>query len=147
MNKLLTMAILSLIACSAHSFAAEEKAEAFSLETMISPSGTKGILSVEVINENNFSSMIGQGISVVDFFATWCNPCKMYAPVFAKVAAEMEGTLNFYKIDLEQAQRISQQMGVKSIPTTIIFKDGVKVATKVGFLNEETLRTFIKDNL
>jgi len=67
---------------------------------------------------------------VVDFFATWCGPCKLIAPMLDQLAGEFEGTAKIVKLDVDQAKEIAIQYGVKSVPTLVFFKDG-EIADKV----------------
>ena len=69
---------------------------------------------------------------LVDFFATWCGPCKMMAPVIDEVAAEKAGSISVYKIDIDDNPDIAQQYGVMSIPTFIVFKNGQPAAKTLG---------------
>lgn len=65
-----------------------------------------------------------EGPVLVDFFATWCGPCKMMAPVIDEIATEMEGKAGVYKLDVDQAPEVAQKYGVMSIPTLIVFENG-----------------------
>ena len=69
---------------------------------------------------------------LVDFFATWCGPCKMMAPVLDEIAAEKAGQISVYKIDVDENPDIAQKYGVMSIPTFIAFKGGQEVAKTLG---------------
>lgn len=69
---------------------------------------------------------------LVDFFATWCGPCKMMAPVIDEVAADMEGTAKVYKLDIDEAPEVAQKYGVMSVPTFIVFKGGEVAAQTIG---------------
>ena len=69
---------------------------------------------------------------LIDFFATWCGPCRMMAPVIDEVAAEKAGAASVYKIDVDECPEIAQQYGIMSIPTFIVFKGGVPAAKTLG---------------
>ena len=69
---------------------------------------------------------------LVDFFATWCGPCKMMAPVIDEIAAEKAGSAYVYKLDVDQAQQIAAQYGVMSIPTLILFENGQATKKVIG---------------
>ena len=71
-------------------------------------------------------------LTFVDFFATWCGPCKMIAPFIEEVAEEYEGKAVVAKIDVDEAQEIAAEYGISSIPTVILFKDGAPIHTEVG---------------
>lgn len=98
---------------------------------------------VEELNDNNFKSKISKGYSIVDYYATWCGPCRVYGPTFTKVADEMYGSLSFYKVNVDTAGKTVNQANVRSIPTTILYKNGVEVKRMIGSLTEESLRDFI----
>lgn len=84
---------------------------------------------------------------VVDFWAAWCGPCKMMAPVFSEVARQMMGRAQFVKIDTEQEQQLSGQYGIRSIPTLMIFKNGKEVARQAGALDQRSLVAWVEQYL
>ncbi|MBD3270770.1 thioredoxin [Candidatus Peregrinibacteria bacterium] len=77
---------------------------------------------------------------LVDFYAEWCGPCKMMAPIIDKLAEEYEGKVKIGKVDVDSQPENSQKYQVQSIPTLIIFKDGEPINQMVGFQSEENLR-------
>lgn len=76
---------------------------------------------------------------VVDFWATWCPPCRMIAPVLEEIAAEREGRLKVAKLDTDENPGIPQRLGVMSLPTLLVFKEGREVARIVGYRNKSQL--------
>jgi thioredoxin 2 len=80
---------------------------------------------------------------VVDFWASWCGPCKMMAPVFAQVAAELKTRIRFAKINTEQEQALAQQFGIRSIPTLALFKNGVEADRVAGALDAANLKSWL----
>jgi thioredoxin 1 len=84
---------------------------------------------------------------LVDYWAEWCGPCKMIAPVLDESAESYAGRLDIAKIDIDQNQSIPSQYRVRGIPTLMIFKGGEVVATKVGALSKSQLTAFIDANL
>lgn len=76
---------------------------------------------------------------LVDFFATWCGPCRMMAPVIDEVAAEKAGAASVYKIDVDENPTIAQQYGIMSIPTFVVFKGGQPVAQTLGARPKEEI--------
>ena len=76
---------------------------------------------------------------LVDFYATWCGPCKMMAPVIEEIANEQAGSASVYKIDIDENPTIAQQYGVMSIPTFIAFKNGQPVAKTLGAQPKENV--------
>ena len=103
---------------------------------------------VNHINDSNFNEEVlnAKGVVVVDFFATWCAPCKMLAPVLEEVASEM-GEVKVLKIDVDESPETATKYGVQSIPTIKIFKDGAEVETKVGLMPKDILKEAIEEVL
>ena len=86
---------------------------------------------IELTTEN-FDNVIKEGVSLVDFWAPWCGPCRMIAPVIEELAEEFEGKANICKVNTDEQQELSTQFGVRSIPTIVFLKDGEIVDTMVG---------------
>lgn len=93
---------------------------------------------IEVLTSKNFDSFISKGSVIVDFYADWCGPCKIMAPIFEKVASKMTG-VKFAKLNVDGAQEIAMRYGVRSIPTTIAFKNEQAVDMRIGVLNENEI--------
>lgn len=86
----------------------------------------------------NFDEKIKNGVVVVDFFATWCGPCKMLSPIIDEVEHEMSD-IEFIKIDVDKEEELARKFGVMSIPTVIIFKDGEIKSQNVGFMSKDEI--------
>lgn len=100
---------------------------------------------VNVREEDFDRTVLGSGAPVlVDFYADWCAPCKYVAPLMDELAKTHEGALLVVKIDTDQAPDLSQKLGIRSIPTVILFKDGEEAGRSVGF-EPEKLRTMADD--
>ncbi len=84
---------------------------------------------------------------VVDFWASWCGPCKMMAPVFTELAGKMQHRLRFAKVNTEEAQQISAQMGIRSIPTLIVFHQGKEIDRLSGALPAPQLQQWLEQRL
>ncbi len=97
------------------------------------------------VGDNDFVNEIEnyKGVALVDFWATWCGPCKMISPIIEGLAAEMP-EVKFAKVEVDENPQISSKYRITSIPTLIIFKDGVIVDTIVGFRPKHEIEKMIK---
>ena len=84
---------------------------------------------------------------LVDFWAEWCGPCKMIAPVLDEIAKEYNGKLKIAKINIDENQTTPQKFGVRGIPTLMLFKNGELESTKVGAVSKSQLAAFLDSNL
>ena len=84
------------------------------------------------LTKDNFEETIKEGVSLVDFWAPWCGPCRMITPVIEELASDYEGRANICKVNTDEQQEIAIQFGIRSIPTILFFKDGELVDQMVG---------------
>ena len=84
---------------------------------------------------------------LVDYWAEWCGPCKMIAPVLEEVAATYAGKIKIAKMDVDANQEIPAKFGIRGIPTLILFKDGQEVAKKVGAMSKSQLTAFLDSHV
>lgn len=91
----------------------------------------------------DFNKEIENNIVVVDFFADWCQPYKMLAPIFQELENELEGKAKFIKVNVDNSQEIAIKYKVASIPTIIVFKDGEKVDTIIGFVPKQRIKEVV----
>jgi thioredoxin len=84
---------------------------------------------------------------LVDYWAEWCGPCKMIAPILDEVAKDYDGRLNVAKRNVDQNREVPAKFGIRGIPTLMIFKGGQLAATKVGALSKAQLTAFVNENL
>ena len=85
------------------------------------------------LNQQNFDEITSRGVVLVDFWATWCGPCKMMAPNVEEIATEYKGKVTVGKVDVDECQELATRFGIMSIPTLIVFKDGEKKEVLVGY--------------
>ena len=86
-----------------------------------------------VLNENNFDNTVANGLVLVDFWATWCGPCKMLAPTIDAIATEYKDRVVVGKVDVDESEALARRFGIMSIPTLFLFKDGEVVEKLVGY--------------
>ena len=103
---------------------------------------------VQHINEKEFENEVlkKEGVVVVDFFANWCRPCSMLAPVLEEVQSEM-GNIKIVKVNIDENQKVAKEYRITNIPTIKIFKNGKEIITRAGFLPKESLIEFIEKTI
>ena len=94
---------------------------------------------IEHLTAQNFAHKTKNGVVLVDFWADWCMPCKMMAPILNEVAVATDGTATIYKLNVDEQQQVAAQYGIRSIPTMILFKDGKEVERIVGVKSKEAV--------
>ena len=100
----------------------------------------------KIINSQEFDNTIESGVVVVDFFATWCGPCKMLSPVIDELSGELEN-VNFVKVDIDQSMDVAQKFKIVSVPTLKVFKNGEEVDTLMGFMPKEVLKSKVEAHI
>ncbi|NGX62976.1 MAG: Thioredoxin [Candidatus Anoxychlamydiales bacterium] len=100
--------------------------------------------NIKELNDSNFAKEIEKGVALIDFFAQWCGPCRMLAPVLEEVSDEMKDKATFGKVDIDKQVKLATQYQVTSIPTLILFKDGKEVDRIVGLKDAKALKEFIE---
>ena len=105
--------------------------------------------NIASINDDTFESEVLQSNTpvLVDFWAEWCGPCKMLAPVLDEIVSTIEDKVKIVKLDVDANPETPPKYGIRSIPTLILFKDGNVEATKSGVLSLAQLSTWLEDNL
>lgn len=89
-------------------------------------------MAVEHLTEDKFEEKIANGITLVDFFAKWCGPCKMLSPTIEEISDECDGTFSVYKVDIDECEDVVMDYMIMSVPTLIVFKDGIEAARMIG---------------
>jgi thioredoxin 1 len=103
--------------------------------------------ALKYLNDENFESTVKKGVTLVDFYADWCGPCRMIAPLIEQLADEMEGKATIAKLNVEEAPKVTADFSVTSIPTLIIYKEGREVERIVGIRDKASLENSINKAL
>lgn len=95
----------------------------------------------------NFSPNTTPGLTLVDFWATWCGPCKMIAPVLEELDSEMSEHVQIVKVDIDECQELAAQFGIMSVPSLLVLKNGVVVDKAVGYQPKESLTELLSAHI
>lgn len=103
---------------------------------------------MKVVNEKEFNDIIkSKKVVLVDFFATWCGPCRMLSPILEEVSEEANGEYEIIKVDVDESYDLAKKFGIMSVPTMIIFQDGVEAEKIIGLRSKddivETIKTYL----
>lgn len=103
-------------------------------------------MSEVILNSENFKKEVldDKGLVLVDFWATWCGPCKMLAPVVHEIAEENQGSIKVCKLDVDEEMEIAMKYGIASIPTLVLFQNGEPVKKSVGFVSKAEIENMWK---
>jgi len=102
-------------------------------------------MALKHANDENFSEMIGSGITLVDFWASWCGPCRMFGPIFESVSEKITDA-DFVKFEIDDVNRQTPaRFGIRSIPSVLAFKGGELVEARTGLMDEETVINWINE--
>jgi thioredoxin 1 len=101
------------------------------------------------VTDQDFDERIikGRGLILVDFWAAWCGPCRMVAPILEELAVEYEGQITVSKLNVDEHQQTAARFGIRSIPTILFFKDGSQVDQVIGAVPKSTLKSKIQQHL
>ena len=102
---------------------------------------------IKQLSDSNFEEGVSSGVVLVDFYADWCGPCRMLAPVIEELAEEMGSKLVVAKVDTDQSVQVAAKFEVTSIPTLLLFKDGQLVKRVVGLKDLDALRKMVNEAL
>jgi len=106
-------------------------------------------MSIKQVSNDSFEADVlkAQAPVLVDYWAEWCGPCKMIAPILDEVSRDYADKLNVAKVNVDENQEIASKYGIRGIPTLMLFRNGAVVATKVGALSKSQLTAFLDSNL
>lgn len=104
-------------------------------------------MSTKHLTDDSFQKEISSGLTLVDFHANWCGPCRMLAPILEEVAKELKGKAIVAKVDIDSEQKTAAQFQIASVPTMILFKNGKEVKRLIGLRNAEAIKELILSEL
>lgn len=99
------------------------------------------------LTDQEFEQATSQGVSLVDFWAPWCGPCRMQSPIVDELAEEMEGQIEVFKMNVDDEPKTAQEFGIMSIPTLLVKKEGQVVEKLVGFHDKDRLKAILTSHL
>ena len=99
---------------------------------------------VPELTDDTFQAAISKGVTLVDFYADWCGPCRMMTPIIASLATKLAGSVQVVKVNTENAPKTTLSLGITSIPSILVFKDGREVGRTVGVRDEKTLEAMVQ---
>jgi thioredoxin 1 len=104
-------------------------------------------MTISHVTDSNFAAETGAGVVLADFWAPWCGPCKMIAPVLEELDSEMGDKVKIVKLDVDENQETAAKFGVMSIPTLLVFKNGEVVDKVVGFQPKDALASVLEKHV
>lgn len=99
------------------------------------------------LNETNFQAAVAQGVTLVDFWAPWCGPCRMQTPILEELAEEFQGRSQIAKVNVDENPHLAARFRVSSIPLLVLIKDGQETLRLVGLQNAQSLRELLENAL
>jgi len=104
-------------------------------------------MSVTSVTDTSFETEVlkASGIVLVDFWAEWCSPCRVMAPLFEEISTELEGKIKLVKVNIGKCPELVQQFAIKSVPTLMLFSGGKVIATKTGASSKQQLVNWISE--
>lgn len=102
-------------------------------------------MAIKHANDGNLEELISSGITLVDFWASWCGPCRMFGPIFESVSDKIPD-VNFVKFEIDETnRRMPAKFGIRSIPSVLAFRDGTLIEARTGLMDAETLSDWISE--
>jgi thioredoxin 1 len=103
--------------------------------------------SIKRSSEETFEEDIASGVSLVDFYADWCGPCRMLVPVLEKLGRDFAGKMTVIKLDIDEANDVAKKFDISSVPTLILFRDGKEFKRVIGLRDADFLQDFVNSAL
>ena len=95
---------------------------------------------MRIVNEEEFNEVLKENkLVLVDFFATWCGPCRMLSPILEEIKEENNGKFEIVKVDVDESEKLARKFGIMSVPTMIIFQDGTEAEKIVGLRDKDSI--------
>ncbi len=106
-------------------------------------------MATKIVTDDSFENEVikSAGLVMVDFWAEWCGPCKMIAPVLEEISEELKENLYIKKLNIDENPNKPQEYGVRGIPTLILFKNGEKISEKIGVLPKSKIIEWVQENI
>lgn len=101
---------------------------------------------MKIVNETEYREVIKEGITLVDFFATWCGPCKALGPVLEELSAQYPN-IKFVKVDVDEAESLAEEYGIMSVPTVYLLNNGQVIGRTGGYRELESMKQFVDDTV
>ena len=129
--------------------AREQKSEKNNLQSQAIMAGSEQFMThtIQDLTDDTFQQTIAQGVTLVDFHAHWCGPCRMLSPIVKELAEQLQGRMLVAKVDIDAAQKTTASLGISSVPTLIVFVDGKETKRVVGVKDLDYLKNLIEPYL
>lgn len=105
------------------------------------------IINTVKLNDNNYDEVVSSGLTLVDVFADWCGPCKVISPIIDELSSDYQGQVVFGKLNVDEAPAKTTELGVRNIPTILVYKDGQIVERNTGAVSKNQLKELIDKHL
>jgi thioredoxin 1 len=105
------------------------------------------IINTVKLNDNNYDEVVSSGLTLVDVFADWCGPCKVISPIIDELSSDYQGQVVFGKLNVDEAPEKTTELGIRNIPTILVYKDGQIVERNTGAVSKNQLKELIDKHL
>ena len=105
------------------------------------------IINTVKLNDNNYDEVVSSGLTLVDVFADWCGPCKVISPIIDELSSDYQGQVVFGKLNVDESPEKTTELGVRNIPTILVYKDGQIVERNTGAVSKNQLKELIDKHL